>query len=1417
MHSPTPCPDAGTLRELLAGHLSEEQQATLADHLETCEGCRKRLEGMAGGDELLSGLRGQPEREESADDTALQEAMARLKAGPGTAETIATPSPDREFSLDILEPSDNPEYVGRLGVYDIIEVVGRGGMGVVLKGHDSKLNRIVAIKVLAPELAANATARKRFLREAQAAAAVTHDHVVTIHAVEESERLPGSVVRLPYLVMEFVSGRSLQERIDQTGPLELREILRIGTQTAAGLAAAHAHGLVHRDIKPANILLENHVERVKITDFGLARAVDDIGMTQTGVVAGTPQYMAPEQARGHFVDHRADLFSLGCVMYAMSTGRSPFRAESTLAVIRRICEDTPRRIQEVNPDIPEWLVRIIDKLLAKDPDTRFQSAAEVAELLGKYLAHVQQPSVVPKPVGLGTEATELFRQPAKRAHGRAWAIAAVLLLLLGGLAVTEATGVTNVREFVATVLRIRTPEGTLVVEVDDPQINVTIDGEEVTLSKVGPHEIRLSPGRHQLQATKDGAPVRSEWVTITRGGKQVVKVGFEGKPEAAAEAAARLPGLARRFLGSHVDPINCVAVSRDGKRLLSGSRDRTVRLWDIPTGKEIRPFLGHMKALCSVALSPDGRHALSGSDDGTVRLWDVETGSEIRRFEGHEGMVRAVAFSPDGRLAATGNAAYGPGYATDRSKNYVRLWEVETGRLIRRCEGFTHAINSLAFSPDGRHVLIGGEDLVGVWDIQTGQTVRRFHDPPFNTASVAFSPDGELAISGHRTLDLATRTWIEDGCVAILWDVKTGRQIRRLRGHTSPVTSVAYSPDGRCVVSGSGGCHSQKGYIKGKDHTVRVWNVETGSELCRFDPGQRVTSVAFLPDGRHVVSGGGQYDKKDNAVLCLWELPENLLSPEQQAAAAAEEASAPPATLTEVRQFEGHTRFIRGLAFFSDGQRAISASDDTTLRVWNVDTGEELRRINTGGIISGSIALSPDEKLVAVGNMGSEGFNLWDVESGEKVRTFEGDSVRAPVYVAFSADGRRILSTSYGDFMARVWDVETGEQISQFQVGKNPDSITFSADGKLAVGDDPDNNTRIWDAATGETVDVLETSDTGMTLRTTISPDGRQALMASQIGVLRLWDVSTGKEIRQLHGHEGQVIDVAFTADGRYIVSGAGADRTMRLWDAATGRELANVPAKTHRFSHVAISADSRYVICGGGAWWGGRKWITDGDYAVHLYRLPESVWPKPEEAGDKAEEGTATDQDAAAKPEAKPDAEPEPQTTSRTPEQVESDTASQIRKLIPDASAISREDFEQLASSPRQPKASDVEEKSLTLMVCALTPKDVEEGQREFRFLVQSPTPAMIGAEFYRRSPEGIEPGGPVTLIHADRITDFTCEVHDNTATGAVSFEAPKLYQGKVNYVARRREDKWQIEEFTMPAYDIHLVRDAKGAWREK
>lgn len=282
-----------------------------------------------------------------------------------------------------LSPSTKPGSRGRLGHYEVLEILGKGAFGTVLKAFDEKLHRMVAIKVMSTQLASTSPARKRFLREARASAAIRHDNVVAIYAVEEQP--------IPYLVMEYVPGQTLQQALDRDGPFDLDDALRLGQQIASGLAAAHAQGLIHRDIKPANILLEEGPHwKVKITDFGLARAADDASRTQSGIIAGTPMYMSPEQAHGSNVDLRSDLFSFGSVLYQIVSGRPPFRASSTLAVLKRVTEDRPRPIREIIPEVPEWLVTIIAKLHEKKAVARYQSAAEVSELLARCQLELQQ-------------------------------------------------------------------------------------------------------------------------------------------------------------------------------------------------------------------------------------------------------------------------------------------------------------------------------------------------------------------------------------------------------------------------------------------------------------------------------------------------------------------------------------------------------------------------------------------------------------------------------------------------------------------------------------------------------------------------------------------------------------------------------------------------------------------------------------------------------------------------------------------------------------------------------------------------------------------------------------------------------------------------------------------------------------------
>jgi eukaryotic-like serine/threonine-protein kinase len=435
------CDDRRLDRVLREADEESREFRETARHLESCPRCRERLAELCAGDQVIAEtcetLRSRREPAMGWNDLSrwISISVEPLLGADNLADC-------ETITLDFLGPASHPEMLGRIGRYDVERLIGAGGMGIVLKAFDTDLHRVVAIKVLLPNLATGAAARRRFAREAQAAAAVVHEHVIPIYNVETDGDLP-------YLVMQYVPGPSLQTRVDERGPLPIKEVLRIARQAAAGLAAAHAQGVVHRDVKPANILHEDAVDHVLISDFGLARTADDATLTRTGILAGTPHYMSPEQASGHAVDPRSDLFSLGSVIYFMCTGGPPYRADSPMAVLNRICHEPHRPVDEVNPDVPFELAELVDRLLEKEPGQRFASALEVEGRCAALLAALQQGRRLRRRTLLGR-----FRRnrPAVR-RVAIGAVAATVFMALGagvmwlaGPRILDATGANKNRE-----------------------------------------------------------------------------------------------------------------------------------------------------------------------------------------------------------------------------------------------------------------------------------------------------------------------------------------------------------------------------------------------------------------------------------------------------------------------------------------------------------------------------------------------------------------------------------------------------------------------------------------------------------------------------------------------------------------------------------------------------------------------------------------------------------------------------------------------------------------------------------------------------------------------------------------------------------------------------------------------------------
>ncbi len=374
-------------KRFLSGAMPPEAEAVFADHIANCVQCQKWLEEDSGDVwswQMATHLIHAPQRI-SANEPYLYQIPTDLDSDASAINVdIAS------LAKSCLAPTDDPRFIGRLGAYEIAGVIGRGGMGMVLKAFEPQLNRFVAIKMLDPTLVNIGSARQRFAREAKSMAAIAHENVVPVYAVDQYQEIP-------YFVMEYVVGGTLESRLNREGPLDIASTIRIALQIADALAAADSQGLVHRDIKPANILIDRGTERVRVADFGLARVASEANETRSGMIAGTPQYMSPEQVRGINVDSRSDLFSLGSVMYAMCTGHSPFRADGIYAVMQRIVHDHPRSLRHQNASIPEWLEHFVFRLLAKAPEARFQSAGQVASILRQELAHLQNPTRIAVP------------------------------------------------------------------------------------------------------------------------------------------------------------------------------------------------------------------------------------------------------------------------------------------------------------------------------------------------------------------------------------------------------------------------------------------------------------------------------------------------------------------------------------------------------------------------------------------------------------------------------------------------------------------------------------------------------------------------------------------------------------------------------------------------------------------------------------------------------------------------------------------------------------------------------------------------------------------------------------------------------------------------------------------------------------
>ncbi len=765
------CPDQETLAALLEGRLAAAELDRIAPHVETCPACSGRLETL----HHLSGHGAALDRMRTAG--ALERAVLPLLSG-------------------MLEPCAEPGSLGQLGAWPVYEVIDRGGMGIVLRGGDPALRREVAIKVLGPELAGDAECRARFLREAQAAAAVDHEHVMPVYAVCQD-------AALPYLVMPYNAGESLQQRLDREGALPFPETLRIARAVAAGLAAAHAQGLVHRDVKPGNILLGRD-GRVRIADFGLAQAADTTRLTRSGVLAGTPGYMAPEQLDGADPDARSDLFALGAVIYRMLTGAGPFDAPTAMAVMKRVAFDEPPPIKStLLPPPPAWFIALTGELLRKKPESRPPSAAAVMERMDRAAddpenRHRRKRTLAAGMVTVLVLSGWLWHRQYQRPHHAVSPPPTALELDLRMAAERAKTGDPAERiAWLAAALR-KEPRhtGTARMLLHD----LVYTPAPLPFAKGGPALPRiLTTPSPFLRVTfgSDGKDIYAE----SENGMMQVWNARNGQP---LVAGFQWPGKARVIasggeLTAFVTPdqeiwvinhrgfslktrlenplaLTQACVAENASILLAGGQSGGVESWDLETSQRHPPWPSHSGPVTHLLLTADGRTGVSAAADGTVHLLDFATGKQRGPELRHGGAITWAELSPDERLLATGS--------TDGT---ALVWDLATAAAVsgplRHGSSSPPGAGIIGIFLDEQRLLTAGTEdgLAHVWEARTGAPAHEPLTHPARVTAVA-AQAGEFATADAN------------GNVR-LWDAARAEPASPRLPHPAEITTLHFSPD----------------------------------------------------------------------------------------------------------------------------------------------------------------------------------------------------------------------------------------------------------------------------------------------------------------------------------------------------------------------------------------------------------------------------------------------------------------------------------------------------------------------------------------------------------------------------------------------------------------------------------------------
>ena len=1184
----------------------------------TCPECGAELsldaaEGLCPKCLLKGGI--QRELSTSQPDTGVVAREAASSADSDSqAETVEGPKAAGE-----IIPGSTIKYFGD---YEILEEIARGGMGVVFKARQVSLNRTVAVKmILSGQLAGEANI-KRFRSEAEAVANLQHSNIVALHEVGEHEGQH-------YFSMDFVEGKNLAQCISDFGlPIldskkpatssgwtksriqnQKSKIATLLMKVAQAVHYAHQRGILHRDLKPGNILIDSDDEP-HVTDFGLAKRLEvESDLTHTGAIMGTPNYMAPEQARGvKQLSTAVDVYSLGAILYQLLTGRPPFQADTPVETLRVAAEQEPTYPSVINSNVDRDLETICLKCLEKNPDRRYESAAALAEELERWS---NQEPILARPSSAWERTVKWTkRKPAIAAL----TVAVVLTALVGAVGIIWQWQLTTSATERANILLIESWHKEGIIWLERAQ------------SKLGEKDYFTAKLMAARAIGFDGFG-RDERQETFREGRNPVLLKTDSREFVTASTIIRsYPTYAPIWISPSQIQIN--------GQISGGNRGSNLK--DARTGEPIVRYIGHSGGVTSLSFSSDGSLLASGSGDRTVRLWDVATGKEQNELHGHSQQVLSVRFSPDGGLLATmGRSWETSSSGTDRRNftEYIHyriiLWDIESGELrteiVHRSRPLENSIRAwdsglLEFGPNGDVLVSYGEDgTIQLWDAATGAQKGELKGHTDTVLSLDFSYGGSrlYATTANGTClswDVATGQLGNvlkpegDGGQAVTqaFDVESGsiaagtvtglvtiRDLDRedlvddLSGHTGEVRSLDFSLDGERLASAS------------EDNSILLWEVDGSDEPIAKLKGHTgsVNSVSFSPDGTLLASGGAdgtvrlwdltidaqtaEFDwhtdpnklnpigfSQDGNLLITGDTSWDLMTGEQRSEFRIWESKILPEQITQLSSSQGSYSFpnFTSNTFIIEDSVLVLVNYEGVNRLLDGATGEEKAKFEE---LLGQVrfpALSPDGLLMATFDYGHNSIFLWDVETGKQKSEFmfpRADGRSHEDVIIFSPDGSLIARTAGDEILVcetvtRKPKAKFKEEFSNVSAGR---ALCFSRDGKLLASGSSDGTIHLWDLESGNmrsemnSLPLVESNDSSKAViigrALAFSPDGKLLASGNTKGVIRLWDVATGKVRAEFKSQSDYIHSVSFNPDGSLLAAGENGVNSLQVWDVA--------------------------------------------------------------------------------------------------------------------------------------------------------------------------------------------------------------------------------------------------------------------------